>query len=241
VVDGRPGPLGGSAQSLTTQLDQLWLKWDAYRRVFFTLGRQRIKWGSGRFWNPTDFLNAQRLDSVAILDTRLGATLLKVHVPVESLGWNFYAIANLSGAERPDDAGAAVRGEFVLGPAELALSAQLRGGPYAQVSPLVTSVAASAQTAVPATQVAQNVGLNSPVASTPRQLQLGIDLSAGVGPLDLRVESALTHGSRLMWATGPTTRADLLAAALTPAGGAPLPLEYRDRDWLWWPPAAKCR
>jgi hypothetical protein len=233
LVDGASTVPGAAAQPLTTQLDQLWLKWDAYRRVFFTLGRQRVKWGSGRFWNPTDFLNAQRLNSVAILDTRLGATLFKVHVPVESLGWNFYALANLTGASRPDDAGAAVRGEFLFGPAELALSAQVSGGPFAKVSPLAATLASSATAAVTSAQAAQNLELNAPVASTPRQLQLGIDLSSALGPVDFHVESALVHGSRQLWATGPVTQQGLAASALTPAGGAPLPLAYRDREWLW--------
>ena len=38
-------------------LDQLWVNFDLARTVFVTAGRQHVKWGVGRFWNPTDFLH----------------------------------------------------------------------------------------------------------------------------------------------------------------------------------------
>jgi len=123
------GTLGATGQTtgpLQTQLDQLWVNFDLQRRVFVTLGKMRVKWGSGRFWNPTDFLNKQRLDPLAILDQRLGTGLVKLHVPVESLGWNFYALADVQDATRPDEIGGALRGEFVFGPGEATLSAAAR-------------------------------------------------------------------------------------------------------------------
>src|SRR4051812_1495143 len=36
-------------------IDELWFKWDVDRTVFFTYGKQHVKWGSGHIWNPTDF------------------------------------------------------------------------------------------------------------------------------------------------------------------------------------------
>lgn len=230
-VDGRTTAFGTTQQSLATSLDQLWVKWDAYRRVFFTLGRQRIKWGAGRFWNPTDFLNQQRLNAIALVDTRLGSTLFKVHVPVESLGWNFYAIANLSGASTPADAGGAVRGEFVLGPAEIALSAQVRRAPAAGAFPaaLVDKVSAN----VPGAS-AGYFTLNAPVpdAGVDTLVQLGADLSAGLGPLDLHLEGALTRGNKSLFLDRALGVNDVVAALTTPAGGAPLPAHYRDAEWI---------
>ncbi len=112
----------------TVKLDQLWLKFDVERFAYVTVGKQRIKWGTGRFWNPTDFLNTETLDplSVSVFDERLGVSLLKIHVPVESLAANFYAIATLDDAKSPSDVGGALRGEFVVGTSEITTSIALR-------------------------------------------------------------------------------------------------------------------
>ncbi|MBW1810994.1 MAG: hypothetical protein JRJ87_22585 [Deltaproteobacteria bacterium] len=113
-------------QALDVFLDQLWLKFDIGRVAYITVGRQVIRWGSGRFWNPTDFLNQQHRDPLATFDERLGVSLIKVHIPVESLGWNFYAVANLDGATTPEEVGGALRAEFLFGSNELAVSAAYR-------------------------------------------------------------------------------------------------------------------
>lgn len=109
-------------------LDQLWLKFDVARVVFMTVGKQRIKWGTGRFWNPTDFLNQDRLDplSVAVFDERLGVSLVKAHVPLETLGWNFYAVASLDEASSPETIGGAFRAEFLYDLTEVSLSTAVR-------------------------------------------------------------------------------------------------------------------
>ncbi len=106
-------------------LDQLWLRFDIARAVYFTVGRQKVRWGVSRIWYPTDFLNAQPRDAFNPFDVRLGVNMVKVHVPVESLGWNFYgyglldAINVTSSGVTLDRLGGALRAEFVLGPAEL--------------------------------------------------------------------------------------------------------------------------
>ena len=114
---------GLPADSLAVTLDQLWLKADIARVVYITVGRQPIRWGSNRFWNPTDVLNQQRRDPLAFYDERVGPTLLKLHFPVESLGWNFYALAGLDDVQHPDEIIGALRGEFLVGPMEASLSA----------------------------------------------------------------------------------------------------------------------
>ncbi len=115
-------------------LDQLWLRFDIARRVYFTIGRQKVRWGTARIWFPTDFLNSQPRDALNPFDVRLGVNMVKVHVPIESLGWNFYAYGILDNIA-PGAAGltlerlaGAVRGEFVLGPAELGLSGIWQAG-----------------------------------------------------------------------------------------------------------------
>ncbi|MBA2663186.1 MAG: hypothetical protein H0U74_12915 [Bradymonadaceae bacterium] len=153
-----PDPLTGrTPEQNRVALDQLWLRFDIANTVYVTAGRQHLRWGTGRFWNPTDFLYAQRRDPLAIVDERLGTTLLKLHLPIASLGWNFYAVANLDGVSSPDDIGAALRAEFLIGPGEFALSA---------------------------------------AAQKNRPVQVGADLSFGLGPFDIRGELALLNNVR---------------------------------------------
>lgn len=124
VADGATDAFGNAREGTKVVLDQLWLKGDVGRTVFFTVGRQRIKWGSGRFWNPTDFLNQQVLDPLEAYDERTGVGLVKVHVPVGAA--NLYALANVEEAAHPRDVGGALRAEVVAGPAEIALSGAVR-------------------------------------------------------------------------------------------------------------------
>jgi hypothetical protein len=126
VTPGDVDQLGRELQRTRVLLDQYWVKLDILEYVFITAGAERIRWGVGQIWNATDFINAQRRDPTALFDLRLGVPMLKVHVPIESLGWNFYAIANLDGASSPEEVGGAFRAEFVLGPAELALTGAVR-------------------------------------------------------------------------------------------------------------------
>ncbi len=126
LTDGAVNSYGTTVHVNTVSLDQLWLKFDVARKVFITVGDQKVKWGSGRFWNPTDFLNQQVLDPLAAYDLRTGVPLLKVHVPVQAIGANLYALASLDGASSADQVGGAVRAEWATGSTEVALSGALR-------------------------------------------------------------------------------------------------------------------
>ncbi len=115
-------------------LDQLWLRFDVARKVYVTVGRQKVRWGVSRIWYPTDFLNSQPRDALNPFDARLGVNMVKVHVPVESLGWNFYGYGLLDAVNvtaagvQLQQLGGALRGEFVLGPAELGVGAVWQQG-----------------------------------------------------------------------------------------------------------------
>ncbi len=155
VDPNAPGPLGAApAPNPHVLLDQLWLRFDVERRVFVTAGKQHVKWGVGRFWNPTDYLHAVRRDPLAVFDPRTGTAMVKVHVPWERRGWNFYGMTILeplstsaaTGAFAPGDVpvaqaqaaapnaqrvggiGGAARAELVLGPSEVGLGAVLQRG-----------------------------------------------------------------------------------------------------------------
>ncbi len=111
-------------------LDQLWVNFDILRTVFVTAGRQHVKWGVSRFWNPTDFLTPQRRDPLAVFDPRLGASMLKLHLPSER-GWNVYAIGlfdNAGPANRLGQIGGAIRGEIAIGRGEIGAEAVLQNG-----------------------------------------------------------------------------------------------------------------
>jgi len=126
ALGGFGGAPLGTQGGTQVALDQLWLKFDVDHRLYVTAGRQPIRWGASRFWNPTDFLNVQRRDPLAVLDERLGVSLLKLHLPLEASGWNFYAIANLENATLLNEIGGALRAEKLIGSTEITVSAGAR-------------------------------------------------------------------------------------------------------------------
>ena len=163
-----------STRGPTMLLDQLWLRFDIMHTVFITAGRQHVKWGTARFWTPTDFLHPQARNPIATFDARAGFTMVKVHVPWEAQGSNFYAFALLEGVPQIDaqgrplaasdgggslgQVGSAARAEFVLGAAELGLDAVVYRG---------------------------------------KKPKFGGDLSFGLGDFDLYADAGLRYGSEL--------------------------------------------
>ena len=177
--NANPASLGlsgvSSTRGPTSLLDQLWLRFDIARTVFVTVGRQHVKWGTGRFWTPTDFLHPQHRNPVAVFDARPGFTMLKLHLPWEERGWNFYAFGLFEGVPHWDrvnnvypvssdvvsnlgQLGGAARAEFVLGPAELGLDAVVYDG---------------------------------------QKPRYGADLSFGVGDFDFYVDAGFRYGSEI--------------------------------------------
>ena len=169
-------------------LDQLWVNFDVGRRAFVTAGRQHVKWGVGRFWNPTDYLHPVRRDPLAVFDARTGTMLVKLHVPWEARGWNAYGITVLEdvageppiaadgtreGTARLGRIGVGGRTEIVLGPMELGLDALAQDG---------------------------------------HRPRFGVDVSAGVWDLDLYAEAAVrTSVDTPRWREVPgATSTDLL-------------------------------
>jgi hypothetical protein len=122
VVDGDVNAFGAAQSPFDLRLAQAWTKFDLGRVAYVTVGRQRIRWGTGRFWNPSDFINQEVRNSVDFFDQRVGVDIVKVHFPFEQLGWNLYLIGLVNGLDVVGDTGLAARAEFVVGEAELALS-----------------------------------------------------------------------------------------------------------------------
>jgi hypothetical protein len=112
-------------------LDQMWLRFDIKHTVFVTAGRQHVRWGTARFWTPTDFLHIQHRNPLDVFDARTGTTMIKVHVPWEAQGWNFYAYGLAEGADATPTASSvagAARAEMVWSSAELGLGGVAQRG-----------------------------------------------------------------------------------------------------------------
>ncbi len=112
-------------------LDQMWLRFDIKRRVFVTAGRQHVRWGTARFWTPTDYLHIQRRNPLDVFDARTGTSMVKLHIPWEEYGWNFYAYGiteNTDATPTASKLAGAARLEMVLGTSELGAGVFARRG-----------------------------------------------------------------------------------------------------------------
>ncbi len=128
VVDALPtgGAVGASIPAARSDVEELKLMFNAGKAVFFTAGRQKIKWGAGKFWNPTDVMNSARRDLRYTDDRRSGMDLLKTHVPVGPA--NFYLVQGFNGATRVNEIAHAARVEVPWSSGEASLSVAKRRG-----------------------------------------------------------------------------------------------------------------
>ncbi len=215
-------PSTSSSSNPEVLLDQLWLSYDLGRTAFVTLGRQHVKWGVGRFWNPTDYLHAVRRDPLAVFDERTGTFMARVQLPWEKLGWNLSAVAVfeklgmqatstfVSSVEKPTSTAAATS----PGPPSDTVGA-IGGGARAEI------VLGSWE-----------LGLDA-VAQRGIRPRYGIDLSGGLWELDLRGELSLRTSSDV-----PLYRGSLTSfATYEPAGVRPAAVlgidwthKYSDQD-----------
>jgi hypothetical protein len=114
----------GATSSPRAVLDQLWLRFDIARQLFVTVGKQHVRWGTARFWTPADYLHIQRRNPLDVFDVRTGTNMVKVHLPIEALNWNFYAygiLENNGGRPNLGTPAGALRAEFVVEQLELGL------------------------------------------------------------------------------------------------------------------------
>lgn len=100
-------------KSTDSQLDELKIQFSIVKSLFVSLGVQKIKWGSGKFWNPSDFLNQEAKSLVEKEDRRAGLHLAKFHLPINES--NFYYIAKFDDESNEiQDTGHALRYELPL-------------------------------------------------------------------------------------------------------------------------------
>jgi hypothetical protein len=116
--DSLSAMFGQPTRGPSVALDQMWLRFDLLHTVFVTAGKQHVRWGTARFWAPTDYLHLQARNPLLPFDPRTGTTMLKLHLPWEAEGWNLYAYAlpeSTTTTSHPADVAGAARAEIVLG------------------------------------------------------------------------------------------------------------------------------
>lgn len=114
--------LGSSFAAARDQavLDEMKIQFNSQRKIFWTIGVQKLKWGTGHFWNPTDFLNSEVRDFFKATDERAGLNLVKAHLPWEKT--NTYLITNFEQADHSQKVGYAARTEVAFSRGEISFS-----------------------------------------------------------------------------------------------------------------------
>ena len=113
------------------QIWSLYSKFSWNDALFFTFGKQPVRWGTGYFFSPADDIFAQ--SEVDISDPtaeREGPLALKVHYPIPRTMHNLYAFAVLPrsssltelAAMKPEDIAVAAKAELFFGNTEAALA-----------------------------------------------------------------------------------------------------------------------
>ena len=108
----------------------MWIRFDIAQRVFVTAGKQHVRWGTGRFWQPTDYLHPIKRNPLDVFDARPGTSMLKLHFPWEDRAWNFYAFGVFedpnTASSNLERVAAGGRAEIVIAGAEIGLDALVK-------------------------------------------------------------------------------------------------------------------
>jgi hypothetical protein len=203
-------------------LDQLWLRFDLGRVAFLTVGKQHVKWGTGRLWNPTDYLHVTRRDPLALFDDRTGTAMVKVHLPWERRGWNLYALA--------------VAEPLVAAPRPLISTGAPGSSPFAEPGALrptnqLGAVGGGARAEVVLGEA--ELGLDW-VAQRGMKPRYGADISFGLWEIDVHAEWAVRYSPDVPRVRGPAFTGDLdpsLWERFQPPG--PRSSAVLGAEWSW--------
>jgi hypothetical protein len=117
----------GTNENLSTSLQELRISTNISHQVFFTIGRQKVKYGAAKFFNPTDFLNSQPFNFFLPSDERPGVDMVKMQIPSGTN--NLYAVGLSGNPSSGNPAGGYFRDELGydgvgnwLGSGEISLS-----------------------------------------------------------------------------------------------------------------------
>ncbi len=100
----------GTSDNLSVQLQELRISTNIDHELFFTIGRQKVKYGAAKFFNPTDFLNSQPYDFFLPSDERTGVDMVKMQIPSGTA--NLYAAGLTGDPTNGNPAGGYFRGEL---------------------------------------------------------------------------------------------------------------------------------
>ena len=167
-------------QNPSVALDQAFIAFDVARTVFVTAGRQHVKWGTARFFSPTDFLASQQRDPLAQFDARLGVTMVRASLPWEAKGWTFTAVALFE----PTQVGTAGSSGSDTGASGTSSTTQ-GGSKFGDIGGAVRAEFEVGNTAFGVDALAQRN----------RKSRVGVDVSSQLGPIDVYGEAALKNGS----------------------------------------------
>jgi hypothetical protein len=122
-----------TSDNISVQLQELRMSLNIDHRIFFTIGRQKVKYGAAKFFNPTDFLNNELYDFFLPSDERTGVDMVMAQVPSGTA--NLYAVGLPGNPGYGNPAGGYFRGEFgydslagILESGEISLSGFLPKG-----------------------------------------------------------------------------------------------------------------
>jgi hypothetical protein len=120
----------GTSDNLQVSLQELKISANIDHQIFFTIGRQKVKYGTAKFFNPTDFLNSQAFNFFLPTDERPGVDMVKAQLPSGTS--NFYLAGLTGNPSSGNPAGGYAREELgydsfagILGAGEISLSGYL--------------------------------------------------------------------------------------------------------------------
>ena len=90
-------------------LEEFFIEFNLKRTIFIRTGKQKIKWGTGRIWNPTDSLNVIKKDPFNRQLDREGVSLTKFNMPLFGSIGNFYIFALHNDVKKYEDFGGGSR------------------------------------------------------------------------------------------------------------------------------------
>ncbi len=176
-------------------LDQAWLAFDIARTAFVTAGVQHVKWGTGQYFNPDDFLASQPRDPLAVFDARLGVSMLRVQIPWEKTGLSFTAVAVFQPTQNISTTGTTVSGSA-------GNSVNLVSGTQNNSNGFLNDVGGAAQVEYDFKGGA--VGVNG-LAQKYRAWRVGAYTTAGLGDFDVYGEAVLKQCLDLPYSIPNTT------------------------------------
>ncbi len=98
-----------NSDNLSVQLQELRISANLAHEIFLTIGRQKVKYGAAKFFNPTDFLNSQPYDFFLPSDERTGVDMVMAQIPSGTA--NLYLTGLPGNPTNGNPAGGYFRGE----------------------------------------------------------------------------------------------------------------------------------